>query len=148
MEPWGVSGFPASCSFPIARKVMHPSRFDLIAAGENPLVLMRGPSTIPALRTQHHDTHRLHPRNSKLALPQFVGHSWRMADFLKELRKIQRSNEKAGVSLAVWADAAKVSHTTLWRILERGQTPSVSTYLALVKSADAMAEKKIASSQK
>lgn len=71
-----------------------------------------------------------------------------MADFLKELRKIQRSNEKASVSLAVWADAAGVSHTTLWRILERGQTPSVSTYLALVKSADAMAEKKIASAQK
>ena len=71
-----------------------------------------------------------------------------MADFMKELRKIQRSNEKAGVSLAVWADAAGVSHTTLWRILERGQTPSVSTYLALVKSADAMAEKKIASTQK
>lgn len=71
-----------------------------------------------------------------------------MADFLKELRKIQRSNEKAGVSLAVWADAAEVSHTTLWRILERGQTPSVSTYLALVKSAGAMAEKKIACAQK
>lgn len=97
---------------------------------------------------QRHNTHRLHPRNSKLALPQFVGHGWRMADFLKELRKIQRNNEKAGVSLAVWADAAGVSHTTLWRILERGQTPSVSTYLALVKSADAMAEKKIASAQK
>lgn len=71
-----------------------------------------------------------------------------MADFLKELRKIQRSNEKVGVSLAVWADAAGVSRTTLWRILERGQTPSVSTYLTLVKSADAMAEKKIASTQK
>lgn len=71
-----------------------------------------------------------------------------MADFLKELRKIQRENTKAGISLAVWADAAKVSHSTLWRILERGQTPSVSTYLALVKSADAIAEKKIASAQK
>lgn len=71
-----------------------------------------------------------------------------MADFLKELRKIQREQAKAGVSLAVWADAAKVSHTTLWRILERGQTPSVSTYLALVKSADSMAENKIASAQK
>ena len=71
-----------------------------------------------------------------------------MADFLKELRKIQREQAKVGVSLAVWADAAGVSHTTLWRILERGQTPSVNTYLALVKSADLMGEKKIASAQK
>jgi DNA-binding phage protein len=90
----------------------------------------------------------LHPRNSNLALTQFVEHRPRMADFLKELRKIQRENTKAGVSLAVWADAAGVSRTTLWRILERGQTPSVNTYLALVKSADSMAEKKIASAQK
>ena len=97
---------------------------------------------------QHHNTRRLRPRNSILALTQSTGHGWRMADFLKELRKIQRENTKAGVSLAVWADAAKVSHTTLWRILERGQTPSVSTYLALVKSADAMAEKKSACAQK
>jgi hypothetical protein len=71
-----------------------------------------------------------------------------MADFLKELRAIRKRLEKEGVSLADWAEAAGVAHTTLWRILERGQTPSVSTYLALVKSADAMAEKKIASSQK
>lgn len=90
----------------------------------------------------------LHPRNYKLALTQSGGHCPRMADFLRELRKIQRENTKAGVSLAVWADAAGVSHTTLWRILERGQTPSVNTYLALVKSADSMAEKKIASAQK
>lgn len=97
---------------------------------------------------QHDNATPLHPRNSNLALTQSGGHGWRMADFLKELRKIQRENNKAGVSLAVWADAAGVSHTTLWRILERGQTPSVSTYLALVKSADAMTENKIASAQK
>lgn len=101
-----------------------------------------------SLRNCWDNTHPLRPRNSILALTQFVGHGLRMADFLKELRKIQRENTKAGVSLAVWADAAGVSHTTLWRILERGQTPSVSTYLALVKSADRMMAEKIACAQK
>lgn len=147
-DPQNGHGFSIMLSLSCALNSEHPSRFDLIATGENPLVPLLDPSTFPALQMQRDNTHRLHPRNSKLALTQFVGHLPAMADFLKELRKIQRSNEKAGVSLAVWADAAKVSHTTLWRILERGQTPSVSTYLALVKSADSMAEKKIASAQK
>lgn len=71
-----------------------------------------------------------------------------MADFLKELRAIRKRLEKDGVTLAEWADAADVAHTTVWRIMERGQTPSVNTYLALVKSADAMAENKIAPAQK
>ena len=71
-----------------------------------------------------------------------------MADFLKELRAIRKRLEKDGVTLAEWAQAADVAHTTVWRIMERGQTPSVSTYLALVTSADAMVENKIASAQK
>ena len=66
-----------------------------------------------------------------------------MADFLKELRAIRKRLEKEGVGLAEWADAADVAHTTVWRIMERGQTPSVPTYLALVE-----AEKKIACAQK
>lgn len=66
-----------------------------------------------------------------------------MADFLKELRAIRKRLEKDGVSLAEWAEAAGVAHTTLWRIMERGQTPSMPTYTALVS-----AEKKIASAQK
>ena len=66
-----------------------------------------------------------------------------MADFLKELRAIRKRLEKDGVGLAEWADAADVNHTTVWRIMERGQTPSVPTYLALVA-----AEKKIACAQK
>ena len=66
-----------------------------------------------------------------------------MADFLKGLRAIRKRLEKDGVTLAEWAQAADVAHTTVWRIMERGQTPSVPTYLALVG-----AENKIASAQK
>jgi len=66
-----------------------------------------------------------------------------MADFLKELKAIRKRLEQESVSIQDWASAADVSHTTLWRILERGQTPSVSTYAALVA-----AEKKFASAQK
>lgn len=66
-----------------------------------------------------------------------------MADFLEELRAIRKRLERESVSIQDWASAADVSHTTLWRILERGQTPSVSTYSALVA-----AEKKFASAQK
>lgn len=66
-----------------------------------------------------------------------------MADFLKELKAIRKRLEQESVSIQDWASAADVSHTTLWRILERGQTPSVSTYSALVA-----AEKKFASAQK
>ena len=66
-----------------------------------------------------------------------------MADFLKELTAIRTRLEQESVSIQDWASAADVSHTTLWRILERGQTPSVSTYAALVA-----AEKKFAGAQK
>jgi len=66
-----------------------------------------------------------------------------MADFLKELRAIRKRLEKRDVNTQDWASAADVAHTTLWRILERGQTPSVSTFSALVA-----AEKKFASAQK
>ena len=66
-----------------------------------------------------------------------------MADFLKELKAIRKRLEQESVSIQDWASAADISHTTLWRILERGQTPSVSTYSALVA-----AEKKFASAQK
>ena len=66
-----------------------------------------------------------------------------MADFLKELKAIRKRLEQESVSIQDSASAADVSHTTLWRILERGQTPSVSTYSALVA-----AEKKFASAQK
>lgn len=69
-------------------------------------------------------------------------------DFKRELRAIRGKLQEAGWSMQYWASDADIAHSTLWRILERGQTPSVSTYLALVKSADAMAEKKIASTQK
>ena len=85
----------------------------------------------------------LHPRNSKLASSQSAMHAPAMADFLKELRAIRKRLEAQDVSTQDWASAADVSHTTLWRILERGQTPSVSTFSALVA-----AEKKFASAQK
>lgn len=85
----------------------------------------------------------LHPCNSNLASSQSSGHAPAMADFLKELRAIRKRLEAQDVSTQDWASAADVSHTTLWRILERGQTPSVSTYSALVA-----AEKKFASAQK
>lgn len=51
-------------------KELHPSRFDLIAASESPLVLMRGPSTTrrsgctrTILTHCIHATLNLHPRN-------------------------------------------------------------------------------------
>ncbi len=70
-------------------------------------------------------------------------HASAMADFLKELRAIRKRLEAQDVSTQDWASAADVAHTTLWRILERGQTPSVPTFQALVG-----AEKKFASAQK
>jgi len=66
-----------------------------------------------------------------------------MADFLKELRAIRRRLERDGFTLSEWAEAAGVARTTVWRIMERGQTPSVFTFMALV-----VAEKKIACAQK
>ena len=66
-----------------------------------------------------------------------------MHDFKRELRAIRDRLAKQDVTIQDWASAADVSHTTLWRILERGQTPSVSTYMALV-----FAEKKFAPMQK
>jgi predicted transcriptional regulator len=70
-------------------------------------------------------------------------HGPAMTDFLKELKAIRKRLEAQDVTIQDWASAADVSHTTLWRILERGQTPSVSTYSALVA-----AERKFASVQK
>ena len=85
----------------------------------------------------------LHPRNSKLASAQSGVHGPPMHDFKRELRAIRDRLAKQDVSIQDWAAAADVSHTTLWRILERGQTPSVSTYQALI-----CAEKKFAPMQK
>lgn len=131
---------------------------------------------------QRDNTYPLHPRNSNLALPQFVGHGWRMVnikrglrtkreamkekgvdlaqqvaafsrycktDFKRELRAIRGKLQEAGWSMQDWASDADIAHSTLWRILDRAQTPSLPTYLALLKSADKMiGEKKIASAQK
>ena len=66
-----------------------------------------------------------------------------MEYFLKQLRAIRKRLESQDVTIQDWASAADVSHTTLWRILERGQTPSVSTFAALIA-----AEKKFAPAQK
>jgi predicted transcriptional regulator len=66
-----------------------------------------------------------------------------MHDFRRDLRAIRDRLAKQDVTIQDWAAAADVSHTTLWRILERGQTPSVSTYMALV-----VAEQKFACPQK
>ena len=85
----------------------------------------------------------LHPRNSNLASSQSSRHGPAMTDFMRELRDIRDRLAKQDVTIQDWASAADVSHTTLWRILERGQTPSVSTFSALVG-----AEKKFAPMQK
>ena len=66
-----------------------------------------------------------------------------MHDFKRELRAIRDRLAKQDVTIQDWASAADVSHTTLWRILERGQTPSVSTYQALI-----CAEKKFCANAK
>ena len=81
--------------------------------------------------------------SGSLAFTQSGRHGPAMTDFLKELKAIRKRLESQDVSTQDWASAADVSHTTLWRILERGQTPSVSTYSALVA-----AEKKFAPMQK
>jgi len=94
------------------------------------------------LRTGNDPT-QLHPRNSNLASAQSGLHGPPMHDFKRELRAIRDRLAKQDVSIQDWASAADVSHTTLWRILERGQTPSVSTYQALI-----CAEKKFAPMQK
>ena len=66
-----------------------------------------------------------------------------MTDFRRTLRDIRDRLSSQDVSIQDWASAADVSHTTLWRILERGQTPSVSTFAALVA-----AEKKFCANAK
>ena len=48
-----------------------------------------------------------------------------MTDFRRTLRDIRDRLSRQDVTIQDWASAADVSHTTLWRILERGQTPSV-----------------------
>lgn len=71
-----------------------------------------------------------------------------MVNFRKELRAIRGKLQEAGWSTQDWASDADIAHSTLWRILDRAQTPSLPTYLALLKSADRMiGEKKIASAQ-
>lgn len=72
-----------------------------------------------------------------------------MVNFRKELRAIRGKLQEAGWSTQVWAEDAGVAHTTLWRILDRSQTPSLPTYLRLKESADRMiSEGKIACAQK
>ena len=91
----------------------------------------------------------LHPRNSNLASSQSGRHAPAMVNFRKELRAIRGKLQEAGWSTQDWASDADFAHSTLWRILNRAQTPSVQTYLALKASADRMiGEKKIASAQK
>jgi len=76
-------------------------------------------------------------------------HAPAMVNFRKELRVIKGKLQEAGWSTQDWASDADISYSTLWRILDRSQTPSLSTYLALLKSADRMiGEKKIATAQK
>lgn len=81
--------------------------------------------------------------SASLASSQFIDQSPPMTDFMRVLRDIRDRLAKQDVTIQDWASAADVSHTTLWRILERGQTPSVSTFAALVA-----AEKKFAPAQK
>ena len=72
-----------------------------------------------------------------------------MVNFRKELRAIRGKLQEAGWSTQTWAEDAGIAHSTLWRILDRSQTPSLPTYLALLKSADRMiGENKIAPAQK
>ena len=81
--------------------------------------------------------------SGSLASAQSIDQSVPMTDFMRVLRDIRDRLSRQDVTIQDWASAADVSHTTLWRILERGQTPSVSTYAALVA-----AEKKFAPTQK
>lgn len=81
--------------------------------------------------------------SGSLASAQSIDQSAPMTDFRRTLRDIRDRLSRQDVTIQDWASAADVSHTTLWRILERGQTPSVSTYAALVA-----AEKKFAPMQK
>lgn len=72
-----------------------------------------------------------------------------MVNFRKELRAIRGKLQEAGWSTQDWASDADIAHSTLWRILERNQTPSLATYFDLKTSAHRMiGENKIASSQK
>ena len=81
--------------------------------------------------------------SGSLASAQFSRHGPDMTYFRRTLRDIRDRLSSQDVTIQDWASAADVSHTTLWRILERGQTPSVSTFAALVA-----AEKKFAPAQK
>ena len=81
--------------------------------------------------------------SGSLASAQFSRHGPFMTDFRRTLRDIRDRLSRQDVTIQDWASAADVSHTTLWRILERGQTPSVSTFAALIA-----AEKKFAPAQK
>jgi hypothetical protein len=52
-----------------------------------------------------------------------------------ELRRTGRAMKRVGFSTWDWAIMAKVDGSTLWRILERGQTPSIVTYRNLMDAA-------------
>ena len=57
-------------------------------------------------------------------------------DITVELRRTARAMKKAGFTTWDWAIIAKVDGSTLWRILERGQTPSIVTYRNLMDAAE------------
>jgi hypothetical protein len=57
-------------------------------------------------------------------------------DITAELRRTARAMKKAGFSTWDWAIMAKVDGSTLWRILQRGQTPSIVTYRNLMDAAE------------
>lgn len=72
-----------------------------------------------------------------------------MVNFRKELRSIRGKLQEAGWSTQAWAEDAGIAHSTLWRIMERHQTPSLATYFKLKTSAHRMiGGKEIASAQK
>lgn len=57
-------------------------------------------------------------------------------DITVELRRTARAMKKSGFTTWNWAEIAKVDGSTLWRILERGQTPSIVTYRNLMDAAE------------
>jgi len=57
-------------------------------------------------------------------------------DITAELRRTARAMKRVGFTTWDWAIMAKVDGSTLWRILERGQTPSIVTYTNLMDAAN------------
>ena len=56
-------------------------------------------------------------------------------NLVKELQGLAKDLKKENVSCWKWAESAKLDGSTVWRILNKGQTPSVETYRKLVESA-------------